>query len=125
MMSRFRLVSGEITLEGRITDENPRTAEIVTDSLPIEGEAIMWGDEIYFTTVLEIPEENGRQDVEIGEIAFWPAGKAIAVFFGRTPVSVSDKPRAYENVNVFARLEGDAKSLGKVRSGDRVLMQAV
>ncbi len=124
-MSRFELVSGDITLEGRVTDENPRTAEIVIDHLPIEGEAIGWGDEFYFTTALEIPEENGRQDIEVGEVAFWPAGKAIAVFFGRTPVSVSDKPRAYENVNVFGKLEGDAGSLGKVLSGDRILMRAV
>jgi hypothetical protein len=125
MMSRFELVSTDITLEGRITDENPRTAEVVIDNMPIEGEAIRWGDEFYFTTALEIPEEHGRQDIEVGEVAFWPAGKAIAVFFGRTPVSVSDKPRAYENVNVFGKLEGDARSLVKVLSGERVLMRAV
>ncbi|MCJ2555530.1 MAG: hypothetical protein LN415_00250 [Candidatus Thermoplasmatota archaeon] len=125
MMSRFELVSGDITLEGRITDENPQTSEVVLDSLPIEGEAIRWGDEFYFATALEIPEENGRQDIEVGEVAFWPAGKAIAVFFGRTPVSVSDKPRAYENVNVFGKLEGDTGSLGKVLSGNRILMRAV
>ena len=125
MMSRFEVVSGDITLEGRITDENPRTAEVVLDSLPIEGEAIRWGDEFYFATALEIPEEHGRQDIEVGEVAFWPAGKAIAVFFGRTPVSVSDKPRAYENVNVFGKLEGEAQSLMKVLSGEQVLMRAV
>ena len=124
-MSRFELVSADITLEGRITDENPRTAEIVIDSLPIEGEAIRWGDEFYFATALEIPEEHGRQDIEVGEVAFWPGGKAIAVFFGRTPVSVSDKPRAYENVNVFGKLEGDARTLVKVLSGDGILMRAV
>ena len=124
-MNRFELVSGDITLEGRITDENPRTAEIVIVSLPIEGEAVRWGDEFYFATALEIPEEHGRQDIEVGEVAFWPAGKAIAVFFGRTPVSVSDKPRAYENVNVFGKLEGNARSLGNVRNGDHILLQVV
>lgn len=124
-MNRFELVSGDITLEGEITDENPRTTEIVIDHLPIEGEAVRWGDEFYFATSLEIPEEHGRQDIEVGEVAFWPAGKAIAVFFGRTPVSVSDKPRAYENVNVFGKLEGDARSLVKVLSGERVLVRAV
>lgn len=124
-MSRFELVSADITLEGRIMDENPRTAEVVLDNMPIEGEAIRWGDEFYFTTALEIPEEHGRQDIEVGEVAFWPAGKAIAVFFGRTPVSVSDKPRAYENVNVFGKLEGDARLLVKVLSGDGILIRAV
>jgi hypothetical protein len=123
MMSRFALVVGDIMLDGRITGENPQTSREVLDSLPIEGEANRWGDEIYFTTTLEIPEENGRQDIEVGEVAFWPAGRAIAVFFGRTPVSTSEEPRAYENVNVFGKLEGNVKSLTKIDSGDRVLLR--
>ncbi|MFQ6128943.1 MAG: cyclophilin-like family protein [Thermoplasmata archaeon] len=124
-MNRFRLKAGEVVFEGRLTDENPHTLEVVLNRLPIEGEAVRWGDEVYFTTDMEIPEENGRQDVEVGEIAFWPAGKAIAVFFGRTPVSTCDKPRAYENVNVFGKLEGDPDPLRQVKSGDRILMQAI
>lgn len=119
----FKLVVRDTILKGAATDENPLTAERVLGSLPIEGEANRWGDEIYFTTGLDIPEENGRQDVEVGEVAFWPAGRAIAVFFGRTPVSVTDKPRAYENVNVFAKLEGDPEPLVRVSSGEKVCLE--
>lgn len=119
----FKLVVGDTILKGTATDENPLTAEIVLGSLPIEGEANRWGDEIYFSTGLDIPEENGRQDVEVGEVAFWPAGRAIAVFFGRTPVSVTDKPRAYENVNVFAELEGDPEPLVRVSNGEKVCLE--
>lgn len=124
-MHRFRLTIGEIVLHGQITEENPQTAESILGDLPIEGEAVRWGDEVYFTTGIEIPEENGRQDVEVGEVAFWPAGEAIAVFFGRTPVSISDKPRAFENVNVFGKLDGDPSQLGHVENGDRIVIQAV
>jgi hypothetical protein len=124
MMTRFRLVSGAIALEGSVTDENPRTAGIIIESLPIEGRANRWGEEVYFDTALDIPEETGRQDVEVGEVAFWPAGRAIAIFFGRTPVSVSERPRAYENVNVFGRLEGEVKSLSRVEGGDVVLLES-
>jgi hypothetical protein len=119
------LIVGEIVLDGQITEENPQTAESILGNLPIGGEAVRWGDEVYFATDIEILEENGRQDVEVGEVAFWPAGKAIAVFFGRTPVSVSDKPRAFENVNVFGKLDRDPSQLGRVEDGDRVVIQAV
>ncbi|MFQ5909456.1 MAG: cyclophilin-like family protein [Thermoplasmata archaeon] len=124
-MTRFRLVAGDMALEGSFTDENPRTVQVILNSLPIEGSAMRWGEEVYFSTDIEIPEENGRQDMEIGEVAFWPAGKAIAVFFGRTPASVSDQPRAFENVNVFGKLEGDASVLDEVKNGDRILVQAM
>lgn len=125
MMSRLRLAAGDVVLEGAVTEENPRTAEMILEELPIEGSANRWGDEIYFSTPLEIPGENGRQDVEVGELAFWPRGRAIAVFFGATPVSTSDKPRAYEDVNVFGSLLGDVRMLSRVRDGDRVLLERI
>ncbi|MFQ6107330.1 MAG: cyclophilin-like fold protein [Thermoplasmata archaeon] len=122
-MRRFRLIAGEVVLEGTLTDENPRTVEAVLNNLPVEGEVTRWGNEIYFNTDMELPEENGRQDVEIGEVAFWPAGKAIAIFFGKTPASISDKPRAFENVNVIGKLEGDPSPLREVKSGEPILIQ--
>lgn len=119
------MTAGEISLDGQITEENPHTAESIVRNLPIVGEAVRWGDEVYFITDVEIPEENGRQDVEVGEVAFWPAGKAIAVFFGRTPVSISDKPRAFENVNVFGKLDDDPSQLTRVESQDRIAIQGI
>lgn len=124
-MQGFRLVSGDIVLEGLVTKENPRTASTILNHLPIEGTANRWGDEIYFSTSLEIAGENGRKDVDVGDLAFWPRGRAIAVFFGVTPVSTSGKPRAYEDVNVFGSLRGDVRTLGKVRDGDRVLLEGI
>lgn len=112
-------------MDGKITKENPQTANSILGSLPIEGEAIRWGDEVYFAAGIDILEENGRQDVEVGEVAFWPAGKAIAVFFGRTPVSISDKPRAFENVNVFGKLDDDPSQLTEVESGNRIVIQRI
>lgn len=112
-------------MDGQITEENPQTAESILGNLPIEGEAVRWGDEVYFITDIEINEENGRQDMEVGEVAFWPAGKAIAVFFGRTPVSISGKPRAFENVNVFGKLDDDPGKLAQVEDGDRIIIQGI
>jgi hypothetical protein len=55
--------------------------------------------------------------MEIGDVAFWPDGDAIAIFFGRTPASVDDKPRAYSPCNFIGTLEGDTSALKRVKSG--------
>jgi len=110
---------------GRVIGEiderkNPETGQAIWDGLPIEAKANRWGEEIYFEIPVKIREENSQQDVEIGDLAYWPPGSAFCIFFGRTPVSKGDKPRAYSPVNVFGRILGDAKVFKKVRDGDPI-----
>lgn len=117
----------EITTEatGRVAGEldekrNPRTAQDIWNALPIEARANRWGEEIYFEIPVKIQEENSQQDVEIGDLAYWPPGNAFCIFFGRTPVSKGGKPSAYTPVNVFGRIIGDARVFRKVRDGDPI-----
>jgi len=117
----------EIVIEatGRVIGEidekkNPKTGRAIWDALPIQARSNRWGEEIYFEIPVKIREENSQQDVEIGDLAYWPPGSAFCIFFGRTPVSKGDKPRAYSPVNVFGRILGDAKVLKKVRDGDPI-----
>ena len=114
------IISGDSfgELEAVIADKNPKTAQAVTDALPFEGIANVWGEEIYFEIPVNSDEENGQQDMEVGDIAYWPAGKAMCIFFGPTPVSESEKPKAYSPVNLFARVMGDAQVLKKVNDGE-------
>jgi hypothetical protein len=107
-------------LEAEILDHNPKTAEAILKNLPFEGIANVWGEEIYFNVPGEIEEENSQQEMEIGDIAFWPMGNAICIFFGPTPVSDSKKPKAYSPVNLFAKIVGDTSPLKKVRDGEIV-----
>jgi len=110
-------------VEAEMTGENPKTAEAVWDALPIEGVAERWGDEVYFSTPIELGEENARERVEVGEVAYWPPGRAICIFFGSTPVSGGGEIRAASPVNVFARILGDATIFRKVRMGERILVE--
>ncbi len=107
-------------IEAVTTEENPKTAEAIYNSLPIKGEANRWGDEIYFTIPVNLKEEKARAEVELGSIAYWPPGKALCIFFGPTPVSKHDEPRAYSPVNVFAKVLGDSIVFKKVTDGDEV-----
>ncbi len=97
------------------------TATKIFEALPFESTANAWGDEIYFTIPVTMEQEpDARADVEIGELAYWPMGKAFCIFFGPTPVSRDEKPRAYSPVNVFGRILGNATAFKGITVGARI-----
>jgi hypothetical protein len=119
---RMRISSTNSVVYAVLTEENPKTADEVWKTLPITGEANRWGDEIYFSTPVSLREENARAEVEVGTIAYWPPGKAVCIFFGKTPASKRGEPRAASPVNVFAKVVGDVASLRKVQDGEQVIL---
>ena len=97
------------------------TAAKILEALPFESTVNTWGDEIYFTIPVAMQQEpDARAEVETGELAFWPMGKAFCIFFGPTPVSRDEKPRAYSPVNVFGRVLGDATAFKGIANGARI-----
>ena len=101
------------------------TARAIYDSLPLNGLVNVWGHEIYFEIPLQLElEDDARQDVEVGDLAYWPSGPAFCIFFGPTPVSRGEVPRAYSPVNVFGRVKGDALVFKTVANGSRILIEA-
>jgi hypothetical protein len=126
VLRRIRFSSPSIgAVEAELIEENPKTAEEVWRALPIEGVAERWGDEVYFSTPVEVGEENAREVVEVGEVAYWPPGRALCIFFGPTPVSRGDAIRAASPVNVFAKILGDATIFRRVRTGERIEVKRV
>ncbi len=106
-MPQIIISTRDLTLRAELNDSP--TAQQIWGSLPVEGSVHVWGDEIYF----EIPvsaelEPDARQDVEVGELGYWPAGNAFCIFYGPTPVSRSNQPRAYSPVNIIGRMVDDA-----------------
>lgn len=100
------------------------TAGKLIDALPVEGKANIWGDEIYFEVpVTAAQETDAREEGEVGTIAYWPAGRAFCIFFGPTPVSTGEKPRAYSPVNILGKIEGDLSELKGVQQGDTVWLR--
>ncbi len=101
-------------------NEGP-TAQAIWGALPVEGRATTWGDEIYFDIPVEMPQEDdARQEVEVGELGYWPVGKAFCIFFGPTPVSTDEKPRAYSPVNILGEIHGELSELKTVQDGEQV-----
>ena len=121
-MKKIRIESGDIKLLAELNDTP--TARAVYDMLPVKGSANVWGDEIYFSIPLHLEQEpEAREEVDVGDLGFWPAGDAFCVFFGPTPVSSGEKPRAYSPVNVFGKVSGDASILKSVSAGDPVMVR--
>jgi hypothetical protein len=60
-----------------------------------------------------------------GEIAYWPQGQAIAIGFGRTPISKGNETRLASPCNVFAKALGSVKSLSKVKTGAKVAVTLI
>jgi|Deesub1362A_J573_1020465.scaffolds.fasta_scaffold15672_1 hypothetical protein len=119
---KVKIIINGIEIRGELFDTP--TAKKVYQSLPLESEVNRWGDEIYFYVPVEAElEEDAREEQEVGNICFWTAGKAIAIFFGSTPVSVSGEPRAIEPVNLIGRITGDVSVLRKTKDGDRVRVE--
>jgi hypothetical protein len=124
MTRRIRIEAGEVSLTAVVDDST--TADAIWVSLPYESQANCWGDEIYITIPVQIQEsENARQEMAVGELGYWPVGTAFCIFFGPTPVSVGDEPRAYSNVNPFGQIEGDATAFRAVSHGEKVTVTQV
>ncbi|MEW6567028.1 MAG: cyclophilin-like fold protein [Chloroflexota bacterium] len=119
MTKRIEITAGNVRVKAELNDS--ATAEAIWRALPIAGEANTWGDEIYFETPVDQELEPGaKADVEIGSIAYWPPGSALCLFFGRTPASRGDRPRAASPVNVVGSILGDATVLRRVADGMKV-----
>jgi len=101
---------------------NPKTAKAIIDALPIRGRGNRWGDETYFSIGVKVGSESAKQVVEKGDLAYWPPGEALCIFFGPTPASRGDEPRAASPVNVFGKVLGDPRVFRKVRSGEEVII---
>ncbi len=106
-------------------DLSPKTFRKIVESLPIEGVGYRWGDEIYFTTnITQSLEENAKETVEKGTIAFWPPGSAICIFWGPTPASKTPSEiRPASPVNIVGKVLGDPKIFSKFKSGDKIRIE--
>jgi uncharacterized protein len=118
-MPQIRFEFATLTVEAELLDTP--TANAILAALPITSSALTWGEEVYFDVPVEVArEEAARAIVTPGEIAYWPDGPAIAIGFGRTPISRGNETRLASPCNVFAQALGDVKTLAAVKAGTKV-----
>jgi hypothetical protein len=119
IMTRILIDFGVTVLEAELSDTP--TARAIAAALPVSSRALTWGEEVYFEIPVSIAREReARAVVTPGEIAYCPDGTAIAIGYGRTPISRAGETRLASPCNVFAKALADVRVLAKVGAGTRV-----
>ncbi|HHW14948.1 MAG TPA: hypothetical protein GXX28_08465 [Firmicutes bacterium] len=118
---RIRITAGDTSALAELN--GTKTAEAIAAALPITGRANTWGDEIYFSIPVKLGSEQGRSEVAVGELGYWPPGNAFCIFFGRTPASIGPEPRAASPVNVFGKLLSDPTVFRKIKDGTAIRVE--
>ncbi|MCD6552274.1 cyclophilin-like fold protein [Thermotoga sp.] len=104
-------------------DESYEVVRRLKEKVPFKSVVNTWGEEIYFSTPVVVSKmENPKEVVEIGDIGYWPPGKALCLFFGRTPIS-DDKIRPASAVNVIGKIVEGLENLKEVKDGEKVTVR--
>lgn len=119
---RIRITVGTVRLEAEL--RKTKTADQVYAALPISAAINTWGEEFYFPiSGVRDYRETATTQVKVGDIAFWGAGQVLAIFFGRTPMSVGPDPVPADRVNIVGKVVGDPTQLRHVMNTSTILLE--
>ena len=122
MPRRIRINAGAVSLLAELNDSP--TAGAIYSALPLAAAAQTWGEEIYFPIPVAAKLEDTAVDVvAVGDLGYWPTGRAFCIFFGPTPASRGDEIRPASAVNLVGRVLGDAGAFRTVEEGELVRLE--
>lgn len=98
---------------------SPKTVRSFLENLPFTVGVNLWAEEIYTEeSPINVAAENAKSLVELNDVAYWPSGKAICLFFGPTPIGKENEIKPYSPVNVIGKIvNADKKILSKIKEG--------
>jgi uncharacterized protein len=101
---------------------SPKTVKLFLENLPFTVGTNLWGEEVYTDeTKIDMDEENAKPIVELYDVAYWPTGKAICLFYGSTPIGGKNEIKPYSPVNIIGKiLNADKKILSELKNGTQI-----
>lgn len=122
MPTPIKIRVGGLELSAEL-NESP-SANKLKSLLPLEFTMSRWGDEYYGDCDIKVELSHDARDImEVGELAVWPTGNALCIFFGATPASKGNEPRAVSFVNPVGRLIDSPEALKKLGSSIHVKIE--
>jgi hypothetical protein len=123
MPTKISIAIKDLILEAELFDT--ACAKAIVAVLPIETRPNEWGDEFYFEVpVKRALDDTATTNVKAGDIGFWPPGNALAIFFGKTPLSTGPDPVPASEVNLVGRVMGDTTVLRKAKGAGEIRIAA-
>jgi hypothetical protein len=120
---KIKITIGKLAMEADLNDTP--TAKKVAKALPIKASFDIWGDEIYFAIPVTADlDDSAKEVVELGELGYWPTGKAFCIFFGQTPMSKPGRIIPASAVNIIGKVKGDPAQFRKVMNEQEVRLEA-
>lgn len=124
MSTPIEIQAGNTILSAEL-DETP-TAKNIAGMLPITVQMSRWGEEYYGDIGRSFSLESDARDLmKVGELAYWPQGQALCIFFGPTPISSGPEPVAASAVNPVGRIVDDIAPLRAMPSSVTVEVRKV
>ena len=121
---RIRITVGGVQLEAEL--KGSKTAGEVYAALPVDAPINTWGEEFYFKLAgVKDYRETATNQVKVGDVAYWGAGQVLAIFFGRTPMSMGLDPVPADRVNVIGKIVGDATQFRRVMEATTIRVERV
>lgn len=122
MGNTIRIVCDNVTLDAELNDSD--SAEAIFNALPVKASCNRWGEEIYFEIPVDVPlTPDATEKVQVGDLGYWPPGHAFCIFFGRTPASTDDEPRAASPVNIVGKVINGVRTLTDVQHGTTIQIE--
>ncbi|MFX1318952.1 MAG: cyclophilin-like fold protein [Promethearchaeota archaeon] len=91
------VLSGNQIIEGVLRQVlAPRTIDKILKILPINSRIHLWKKELYFEIGIRMGSEKALSSCEAGDVAYWPQGDAICIFF--------EKMAPYGKVNPLGKV---------------------
>ncbi len=76
------VLSNDVILEGELRSVlSPRTIDKILKILPVNSRIHLWKKEVYFEVGIRMGSEKEVSSCNAGDIAYWPQGDAICLFF--------------------------------------------
>ena len=107
---------------------SPKTFKAILDNLPVEVSINKWGEELYTdrTIITVEQEDNAKTEVNELDVAYWPEGNALCLFYGPTPISKDGKILAYSPVNIIGKIVDSSNKddiLNQFKDGTKVIIR--